>query len=146
MIGGGVRRLVRRRRPPSGRRRRTWTAAQTKHYKSHKEAARILVHQRLNYWNQFYNFQYGRVSIKNTRSRWGSCSSKKNLNFNYRIIFLSPELQDYLIVHELCHLAEMNHGPRFWSLVAKQIPDYKYRIGELKTVEKDIFLRGTIEV
>ena len=55
-------------------------------------------------------------------TRWGSCSSKKNLNFNYKIIFLSPQEQNYLIIHELCHLQEMNHSPAFWSLVKKQTP------------------------
>jgi len=130
---------ARRRRPP-----RCWTAAERAHYEAHKDAARQLVHQRLIYWNQFYNLPYNRVAIRNTRSRWGSCSSKRNLNFNYRILFLSPELQDYLIVHELCHLAEMNHGPRFWALVARQIPEYRDSIRALKTAEREIFVRGTI--
>lgn len=62
--------------------------------------------------------------IKNTKTKWGSCSSKKNLNFSYKIALLDPELQDYLIVHEMCHLAEMNHGKGFWDLVAQQIPHH----------------------
>lgn len=94
-----------------------------KHYLLHKESARKLVHEKLEHWNSFYNFTYNKVAIRSQRTRWGSCSSKGNLNFNYKIIFLSPELQDYLIVHELCHLQEMNHGPNFWSLVEKTIPD-----------------------
>jgi len=135
-----VRRLVRSR----VQNRRTWTVAQKKHYAEHKEMARALVHERLVYWNGFYNFNYNRVSIRNTRSRWGSCSSKGNLNFNYRIIFLPTALQDYLIVHELCHLQEMNHAVQFWALVSQQIPDYKARVKELKIVERDIFLHGNI--
>lgn len=115
-----LRRIVRRRR---GVRRRT--AASAKHYREHKEAARVLVHERLSALNASYNFAYNRVAIRDTRSRWGSCSQKKNLNFNYRIIFLPPHLADYLIVHELCHLAEFNHGPRFWALVAEAVPEYK---------------------
>ncbi|MBP6904919.1 MAG: M48 family metallopeptidase [Candidatus Pacebacteria bacterium] len=90
-----------------------------------REAARTLVHARLAHFNQFYNFSYNKVFIKNQRTRWGSCSSNRNLNFNWKIITLSPEAQDYLIVHELCHLREFNHGQAFWDLVALQIPDYK---------------------
>jgi len=133
-----------KRRIKRGAHRRTWTAAERKQYEDNKESARVLVHERLLYWNQFYNYRYHRVAIRNTRSRWGSCSSKGNLNFNYRILFLPPELQDYLIVHELCHLEEMNHAPQFWQLVERHIPEYKKRIKELKTIERDIFLRGII--
>lgn len=121
-----------------------WSAAEKKHYKLHKDDARKIVLDKLAYWNKFYGFDYNRVAIKNTRSRWGSCSSKKNLNFNYRILFLPVELQDYLVVHELCHLKEMNHGSKFWSLVAEQIPDYKKSIIALRTKEKDIFLHANI--
>lgn len=90
-----------------------------------RECARALVHARLTYFNQFYQCEYKKVFIKNQKTRWGSCSSAGNLNFSYRIIFLSPEAQDYLIVHELCHLKEFNHSERFWKLVAQQIPNYK---------------------
>lgn len=116
----------------------TWPAAVVQHYAQHKESAREVTLKKLEYFNQFYNFTYNRVAIRNTRSRWGSCSSKQNLNFNYRILFLPPELQDYLIVHELCHLQEMNHAPQFWALVAQQIPDYKIRIKQLRELEKEL--------
>ena len=106
-------------------RRRVSNKGNRKEYLEYKETARKLVHEKLIYWNQFYNLEYKKVFIKNTRTKWGSCSSKKNLNFSYRIIFLEPELQDYLIVHELCHLAEMNHGQGFWNLVSQQIPNAK---------------------
>lgn len=96
----------------------------------------MLCHERLEHFGQLYNLTYNRVAIRNTRSRWGSCSSKKNLNFNYRILFLPPELQDYLIVHELCHLQEMNHAKQFWDLVALQCPDYTLRVQELREMEK----------
>ena len=126
-------RIVRRRRVG-----RPWTLAQKKHYADHKESARALCQNRLEYFNKHYKLQYNRVSIKNTRSRWGSCSSKKNLNFNYRIIFLAPELQDYLIVHELCHLAQMNHGSNFWALVAEQVPNYLECVQQLRAVEGEL--------
>ena len=90
-----------------------------------REQARIFVENRLSYFNKIYNFEINRVAIKNTSTRWGSCSSKKNLNFNYKIIYLKPELADYLIVHELCHLGQLNHSKKFWELVAKTIPNYK---------------------
>jgi len=96
-------------------------------YLKHKEKARILARERLSYFNQFYNFKFSRISIRNQRSRWGSCSKSGGLNFNYRIIFLPPDLADYLIVHELCHLGELNHSPAFWRLVAQTIPDYASR-------------------
>jgi len=96
-----------------------------KDFLENKNAALILVRSRLEYFNQFYNFEYKSVTVRNQKTRWGSCSRKKNLNFNYKIIFLTPTQQDYIVVHELCHLAQMNHGPHFWKLVGEQIPDYK---------------------
>ena len=108
----------------------------TKHYSEHKEQARTLVHDRLVHFNQHYNLPYNRVSIKNQRRCWGSCSSLKNLNFNYKILFLPPHLRDYIIVHELCHLAELNHGRQFWSLVAEQVPEYQKCVAELKVIDK----------
>lgn len=95
------------------------------HYLEHKEAARALAEKKLKEWNTHYNFSYNRVSIRQARTRWGSCSSKGNLNFNYKILFLPEDLQNYLIVHELCHLKEMNHGKNFWMLVGETISYYK---------------------
>ena len=89
-----------------------------------REQARIFIENRLSFFNKFYNFEINRIAIKNTSTRWGSCSSKANLNFNYKIIYLRTELADYLIVHELCHLGELNHSKRFWALVEKTIPNY----------------------
>jgi predicted metal-dependent hydrolase len=95
-----------------------------------------LVHQKLEAWNKFYDLKYNKVAIRNQRSRWGSCSKKGNLNFNYRILRLPPELQDYIIVHELCHLAQFDHSKAFWALVAKTIPDYVARRRLLVTYAK----------
>ena len=66
--------------------------------------------------------RYNRVAVRDTRSRWGSCTSRKNLNFNYRILDLSPELRDYVIAHELCHLKELHHGRAFWDMLELAIP------------------------
>ena len=89
-----------------------------------REQARRFVENRIKYFNGFYNFKINRISIKNQSSRWGSCSEKGNLNFNYKIIYLRPALADYLVVHELCHLGQLNHSKKFWALVQQTIPDY----------------------
>ncbi|HCC05874.1 TPA: metal-dependent hydrolase [Candidatus Nomurabacteria bacterium] len=99
-----------------------------------KEEALKLVNKKLLFWNNYYNLTWKNVSIKNTKTRWGSCSKKGNFNFNYRIIFLPEILADYLIVHELCHLKEMNHSSKFWELVEQTIPDYKKLRRELKNI------------
>ncbi|HVZ75766.1 MAG TPA: M48 family metallopeptidase [Candidatus Paceibacterota bacterium] len=104
------------------------------HYLKHKEAARALAHARLAHFNRFYGFPYRRVFIKNLRSRWGSCSEFRNLNFNYKIIFLPVKLADYVILHELCHLGEFNHSPRFWTLVGQAMPDYKHHRAQLNRI------------
>lgn len=101
-------------------------------YLEKKENALALVEERLNYFNSFYNFPIGGITIKNQKSRWGSCSSKGNLNFNYKIVYLPEVLADYIVVHELCHLKEMNHSSRFWARVAEMVPDWKERRKQLK--------------
>jgi predicted metal-dependent hydrolase len=87
--------------------------------------------------------QYGRITIRNQKTRWGSCSSKGNLNFNCLLMLAPPEVLDYVIVHELCHRKEMNHSPRFWSEVAKVIPDYKKHEKWLKTEGTRLMRRMT---
>lgn len=89
-----------------------------------KEDAYKLAESRLLYFNKIYKFKYNKISIKNQKTRWGSCSKKGNLNFNYKIVLLPPQIADYIIVHELCHLKEFNHSKKFWNLVAKAMPDY----------------------
>ncbi len=104
---------------------------------AHQEAvkkARELVHARLPELNTAYGFRYGRISIRDQKTRWGSCSAKGSLSFNYRIAFLPPALVDYLLVHELCHLKEMNHSPRFWELVEQKVPEYKKLRKQLRSV------------
>lgn len=109
------------------RRVRRGLAGTVAEYRRHKESARAFVHARLHALNQQYGFVWKRVAIRNSRSRWGSCSQKANLNFHYKLLLLPEPLADYVIVHELCHLAELNHSPRFWALVEKVVPDWKAR-------------------
>ena len=108
----------------------------TKHYLENKDASRILTLARLEYFNKHYNFAWKRVAIRNQRRCWGSCSSLKNLNFNYKVLLLPPHLRDYIIVQEMCHLVELNHGKGFWNLVAEQVPEYKKCVAELKAIDK----------
>lgn len=77
--------------------------------------------------------QFGRVTIRAQRTRWGSCSSKRNLNFNWKLILAPSEALNYVVIHELAHLQEFNHSPRFWKLVESKMPDYEYWRKWLKT-------------
>ncbi|MCX6766658.1 MAG: SprT family zinc-dependent metalloprotease [Candidatus Moranbacteria bacterium] len=99
--------------------------ASRKEYLARKEEACVLVDNKIDYFRKVYNLCPARISIRNQKTRWGSCSRKGNLNFNYRIIHLPKEYQDYVVVHELCHLKEFNHSRNFWNLVAQTIPDCK---------------------
>ena len=105
----------------------------SREYLRYKEKARVLVHECLVKYNRIYGFIYGRVSIKNLRCNWGSCSEKKNLNFNYKIVLLPRPLAEYVVVHELCHLGAFNHSRLFWALVARTIPDHETLRKELYT-------------
>jgi predicted metal-dependent hydrolase len=97
-----------------------------------REYARDFVTRRLEKFSEHYGFEYKGVAIRNQRTRWGSCSSKGNLNFNYKVMLLPQRHADYIIVHELCHLKEFNHSPRFWSLVSQTIPEYAEIVKQLR--------------
>lgn len=95
------------------------------HYLEHKEAARQLAQNRLAHFNRHYNFNYGAISIRDQKTRWGSCSRLGNLNFNYKLAVVPESIADYVIVHELCHCKEFNHSKAFWELVAQTIPNHR---------------------
>ncbi len=103
-----------------------------KEFYLYKEQALVLAKSRISYFNEFYGFKVNKVSIKNQKTRWGSCSQKGNLNLNYKIALLPLRLTDYIIVHEICHLEEFNHSQKFWNLVAKTIPNHTEIRNELK--------------
>jgi|SRR3989338_3460161 len=104
------------------------------HFAEHKAKAISLVQERLAHFNRCYEFNWNRVVIRNQKSRWGSCSRKGNLNFNYKLALLPPHLADYIIVHELCHLGELNHSAKFWALIARTLPNHRALRKELRKV------------
>lgn len=91
-----------------------------------------LIPQKVRYYAQIIGVTYGRITIRNQRTRWGSCSGKGNLNFNCLLLLMPEEVLDYVVVHELCHRKEMNHSARFWEEVEKILPDYRQRRKWLK--------------
>ena len=104
-------------------------------YLKYKDLALKIATEKVEKWNLHYKFKYKKISVKNQKTRWGSCSKHGNLNFSYKIALLSEPLADYLVVHELCHLGEFNHSHKFWALVAQTIPDYQKVRRELKGVK-----------
>ncbi len=101
-----------------------------------REQARSLAASRIIHFNSHYQVPIGKVFIKNHKSRWGSCSAKGNLNFNYKIVLLPLSLTDYVIVHELCHLKEFNHSTKFWAKVAETLPNHKELRLQLRDIER----------
>jgi predicted metal-dependent hydrolase len=106
-----------------------------KEFQQLKSKALIIAEERVRYFAAVYGLKYRKISIRNTRTRWGSCSLGGNLSFNYKIVLLPEHLRDYVIVHELCHLKEFNHGKGFWDLVGVTIPNYRENIKELKSIK-----------
>lgn len=102
------------------------------HYLKYKEEARILCENKCKYWSEKMWLKYNKIAIKTMKTKRGSCSSKKNLNFNYKILFLSEKDRDYLIVHELSHLKHMNHSENFWNLVCETLWSREYKKYKLK--------------
>lgn len=94
-------------------------------HKKYKQKALELVENKIEKINKHYKFKYNKISIRDQKTRWGSCSSKKNLSFSYKLVLIPDKFVEYIIAHELCHLKEMNHGPKFWKLVEETVPNYR---------------------
>jgi predicted metal-dependent hydrolase len=93
--------------------------------KWYKIQASSIYKERTEHYSKLLNVHPNRITIKEQKTRWGSCSSKGNLNFNWRVTMAPIEIVDYLVVHELCHLIHMNHSKDFWNLVESVLPGYK---------------------
>lgn len=105
--------------------------------------ARDYIPKRVEYYAQILGVRYGRITIRNQKTRWGSCSSRGNLNFNCLLMLTPEEVIDSVVVHELCHRLEMNHSRRFYEHVLKAFPDYKKWDKWLKTNGNAIMRRMT---
>ena len=93
----------------------------------YRNAAREVFTNRVEYYHRFTGGHYTSITIRDQKTRWGSCSQTGNLNFNFRLILAPLEVLDYVVVHELCHRRQMNHSTQFWQEVAQVLPDYRKR-------------------
>ncbi len=103
--------------------------------------ARCVVPQRVAHYASLVGVTYGRITIRSQKTRWGSCSTKGNLNFNCLLMLTPSEVLDYVVIHELCHRKEMNHSPCFWKEVGRLCPDYKAHRKWLKKNGNDLISR-----
>lgn len=101
--------------------------------KEGKKEAKKRIPERIAYYAKLMGVSYGRIAVREQKTRWGSCSASGNLNFNWKLILMPPEILDYVVVHELAHRKELNHSKDFWSVVEQILPDYKERRRWLKT-------------
>lgn len=113
--------------------------------KRYRSAARIRIGQRCAYYRTLTGGSYTSVTIRDQKTRWGSCSSRGTLSFNYRLIFAPPEVLDYVVVHELCHLTHMNHSKEFWNKVGSVMPDYNAHRKWLKAHGGELTLEHYLE-
>ena len=97
-----------------------------------KEKARRILTERTEYYKQILNVDYTKIRIAEQKTRWGSCSGRGVISYNWRLILMPDMILDYVVVHELCHLIEMNHSKAFWNLVGTVLPDYQKRRAWLK--------------
>ena len=104
----------------------------------YRRQAREKLSQRTAYFARQMGVSYGRITVRAAKTRWGSCSSRGNLNFHWKLALMPPEVLDYVVVHELAHRREMNHSPAFWAEVARILPDYQERRAWLKKFGQEV--------
>lgn len=102
--------------------------------KALRDRAREWFGERLTHYAPLLEVEPPPLSLSSARTRWGSCSRRSGVRLNWRLIHFPPEVIDYVVVHELAHLHEMNHSPRFWAIVARLYPDYRTAREQLKTL------------
>ncbi len=107
-----------------------------------RQAAREHFAGRCRHYLQYTGGSYSRITIRDQKTRWGSCSSTGTLSFNYRLMFAPPRVLDYVVIHELCHLTHMNHSREFWNLVASVMPEYKIHRNWLKEHGRELHIEN----
>ena len=101
----------------------------------YRRVAKAHLHERVSHYSKLMNASPLKLRINGAKTRWGSCSSKKNINFSWRLIMADSDVIDYVVVHELAHLTEMNHSERFWTIVERVLPDYRQRKKRLRELQ-----------
>lgn len=104
----------------------------------YKKQAKAYMQQKCQYFSDCMGVRCSEMKINGAKTRWGSCNRKGGINFTYRLLFVPEELIDYVVVHELAHLKEMNHSAGFWSIVEQTMPDYKARRKKLREYEHQV--------
>lgn len=97
-----------------------------------RRSAKKYLTEKTEYYSKIMNLKYGRITITGAKTRFGSCSSKGNISYSFRLMLYPEPAREYVVVHELAHLAEMNHSKRFYEIIRRVLPDYKERIRMLK--------------
>lgn len=113
----------------------------TRQLETFRARTRALVESRAKHYAPIVGVNYNRITVRGQRSRWGSCSSKGNLNFNLLLALVPAEVLDYVVVHELCHRKEMNHSARFWAEVERVLPEYNLQRKWLKEQGGELIAR-----
>ena len=111
----------------------------------YKNAARSQFEKRVAFYHSVTGGNYTSITVRDQKTRWGSCSSRGTLSFNYRLIFAPPRVLDYVVVHELCHLTHMNHSKEFWAMVASVMPDYQVCRSWLRNHGGELTLEAHLE-
>ena len=108
----------------------------------YKAVAKRIIHNKVSEYAKCMNITLAAIKITSAKTRWGSCSGKNSINFSWRLVMADDDVIDYVVVHELAHIREHNHSPRFWKVVQEILPDYKDRQSKLKTLQKKLSIQN----